>query len=30
MRQVDEAELVWAIRYRLGQLGATLRKGLND
>jgi hypothetical protein len=30
MRQVDEAELVWSIRYRLGRLSATLRKGLND
>ena len=30
MRQVNEAELVWAIRYRLGQLGATLRRGLNS
>ena len=28
MRQVDEAELVWVIRYRLSRLGAMIRKGL--
>ncbi len=30
MRQINEAELVWAIRNRLGRLSATLRKGLNN